>query len=310
MICSRPDLPLSVFSDAEKLEALSHPEHYSELLGITLRRLLGLDLVERLQNDLDRYLMLQGGGTKEADKLSGEKAELESSLKAQETQLEELKEQAEKLLAEEKKLLELISLQERRLAAEGGSYAARRPTMLERLHTLGLEIEELSSQLRDLCGELLPFALAPELCASLSHRLKAESSPKNPQSAEHLDQYLDELKRVIAEDDIWRDIKNSIINRNHVAERLIKKLRKSAKSKKPAKVLVLHKLAEPERERLQGWITQTQHALPQQTSFIGERLRALQEEQTRIEADLRRVPDDATLAPIHVELTRLQTALE
>ncbi|MCI0336726.1 MAG: DNA sulfur modification protein DndD [Acidobacteria bacterium] len=305
-----PGLAAVCFFDAEKLEALSHPDHYSELLGVTLRRLLGLDLVERLQNDIDRYLTLRGGGSKEGDRLRGEKKQIETSLKKLEMQLEKLGKQAEKLLAEEKRLDEALSTQERRLVAEGGSYAARRSAMLERLQPIEREIDQLSTQLRDMCAELLPFALAPELCASLSDRLKIEASLDNTQSAEHLEQHLNELKSVIEEDDLWQDIKISYFNRNQFAERLIKKLRKAARAKKTAKASVLHELAEPERERLQSWITQVQHSVPQQTSFIGERLRALQEEQTRIEADLRRVPDEATLAPIHAEITRLQTELE
>jgi DNA sulfur modification protein DndD len=280
------------------------------LLGITLRRLLGLDLVERLQNDLDRYLMLQGGGSREGDKLRVEKEQLEASLKELEPRLENLKEQAEKLLAEEKRLGEALSTQERRLVAEGGSYAARRAAMKERLQTIEREIDQLSTQLRDMCAELLPFALAPELCASLSDRLKSEASLGNAQSAEHHEQLLSELKSVIEDNDLWQGITISYINRTRFAERLTKKLRKAAKAKKAAKASVLHELAEPERERLQSWITQAQHAVPQQTAFIGERLRALQEEQSRIEADLRRVPDEATLSPIHAEITRLQTEIE
>lgn len=144
----------------------------------------------------------------------------------------------------------------------------------------------------------------------MSDRLKGEASSDNTQSAEHFDQHLNDLKSVIEEDDLWQDIKISYYNRKLVAERLVKKLRKASKAKKTAKAFVLHKLAEPERERLQNWITQVTHVVPQQTSFIGERLRALQEEHSRIEADLRRVPDEATLAPIHTEITRLQKELD
>lgn len=305
-----PGLAAVCFFDAEKLEALSHPEHYSELLGVTLRRLLGLDLVERLQNDLDRYLMLQGGGSKEGDKLRVEKEQLEASLKELETRLEELKERAEKLLVEEKRLVESLATQERRLAAEGGPYAERRLKHQARLQDVERDIDQLSTQLREMCAELLPFALVPELCASLSERLKNEASLGGAQSDEQLEQQLDELKSVIEADDLWKDIKISYLNRDRFAGRLIKKLRKTAKAKKAAQASVLHPLAEPERERLQGWITQAQHVVPQQTSFIGERLRALQEEQSRIEADLRRAPDEDTLAPIHAEITRLQTELE
>src|SRR5262249_44246892 len=187
---------------------------------------------------------------------------------------------------------------------------ARRSAMQERLQTIERDIEELSTQLRDMCAELLPFALAPELCASLSDRLKIEDSLGGAQSDEQLERQLNELKSVLEADDLWKDIKISYLNRDRFTDRLIKKLRKTAKAKKTAQASVLHPLADPERERLQSWITQAQHAVPQQTLFIGDRLRGLQGELSRIEADLRRAPDEATLAPIHAEIMRLQTELE
>jgi DNA sulfur modification protein DndD len=304
-----PGLASVCFFDAEKLDALSSPDQHNAVLSILLRRLLGLNLVERLQNDLDRHLMLSGSGSREGDNLRREKEQIETSLKELVLQLEELKEQAEKLLIEEKRLGKALAEQERRLVAEGGSYASRRPAMQERLQTIEREIEQLSSQLRGMCAELLPFALAPGLCMSLSDRLKTESSLGNTQSAEQRKQQLKELKDLLNEDALWQGVRVSIYNRNLVTQRLVNRLRKAAKSEATAKAAVLHKLSEPERERLQGWIAQVQHVVPQQTAFLGERLRVLQEEQSQIEADLRRVPDETVLAPIHAEIARLQKEL-
>ena len=305
-----PSLAAVCFFDAEKLEALTHPEHYSELLGGTLRRLLGLDLVERLQADLERYLTLQGGGSKEGDKLSSEKKLLEASLKKLDKQLEQQKVQAEKWRTDEKGLREALAGHEHRLASEGGSYAARRTTMQGRLHTVEHDLEAMSSQLRDACVELLPFALAPGLCQNLSNTLKREAVFNGSYATESYQQLLEDLPDILNEDGLWEDIRISILNRNLFAERLLKKLDKLTKSKKKKKIAVLHTLTEPERERLQDWIGQAHHAVPQQTAFLGERLRSLQEEQANLEADLQCVPDEATLAPIHAELTRLQNELE
>src|SRR5579875_2196476 len=55
-----PGLTALCFFDAERLDALAATEDGS--LGATVRRLLGLDLVERLQADLERFTLGQGGG--------------------------------------------------------------------------------------------------------------------------------------------------------------------------------------------------------------------------------------------------------
>lgn len=67
-----PGLASVCFFDAEKLDALSSPDQRNVVLSATRRRLLGLDLVERLDSDLDRYTTLQGGGLEEARKLREE----------------------------------------------------------------------------------------------------------------------------------------------------------------------------------------------------------------------------------------------
>ncbi len=60
------------FFDAEHLDTMASAEAHSGLMGEFLRRLLGLDLVERLQSDLERYTSVQGGGRKVVERLREE----------------------------------------------------------------------------------------------------------------------------------------------------------------------------------------------------------------------------------------------
>lgn len=306
-----PGLASVCFFDAEKLEALSSPEHYRELLGDTLRRLLGLDLVERLQGDLERYSLLQGGGRKESSgRLQKERKERQSALRKLEKELDGLKQKAAELEAEEILLTESLAKQERRLAAEGGTYAERRPHLIEKLKTVKQQAEEVTAQLNEMCGELLPFALAPELCQSLNRQLTRVSGAQSGQMMDAFwQEHLTDLKQMLNEEDIWKGLDVSARDRKQLEKRLIRKLQRAPKAGPAPESPTFHQLAEPERERLQGWITQTLHAVPQQTAFLGERLRGLQSEQQQIEADLQRVPAEESLAPIHAEITRLQTAL-
>lgn len=47
------------FFDAEHLDAMAGAQSHGTLMGESLRRLLGLDLVERLQSDLEPYIAVQ-----------------------------------------------------------------------------------------------------------------------------------------------------------------------------------------------------------------------------------------------------------
>ncbi len=306
-----PGLASVCFFDAEKLETLSHPEHYSRLLGETLRRLFGLDLVERLQGDLERYTLLQGGGRKESTgKLQAERKELQSVLKKLDTKLEQLSKKNAALETEEQQLAEALTNQERRLAAEGGTYAERRPQLLERLKIVKEQSEELATQLRDMCGELLPFTLAPTLCQRLSQRLAQDTAAKPGQTTDTFwQEHLASLKTLLREDALWQGLAIPPDARKTLAKRLVQKLQRKAKAEAGTAESNLHQLSDPERERLQGWIAQSLQVVPQQVAFLGERLRSLKTEQQQIEADLQRAPAEEALAAFHTEINRLQVEL-
>jgi DNA sulfur modification protein DndD len=307
-----PGLASVCFFDAEKLDALSSPDQHNAALSDTLRRLLGLDLVERLHADLDRYTTLQGGGPKEVRKLRQEKTELQEKVGQLDQDLAELKGRVATLEAEESELAKGLEAIDRRLAAEGGAYAARRSDFLDQLKKAKDGADEMAVQLREFSADLLPFALVPDLCRSLSRSLEREAHAKFSRAAEAVwQERLSELEQVLRGDDLWSAVGDvPLHSRKQFAKRLIKKLRQAEQSESDARPVTPHQLSEPEREKLQGWISQALNVIPQQVEFLGGRLRDFQAKRAQIETDLRRVPDENALAPIHAELTRLQSSLD
>jgi len=307
-----PGLASVCFFDAEKLESLSNPEYHNQMLRDTLRRLLGLDYVERLQADLDRYLLLLGGSTKELDKLRDEIKAVGAEVVELESALLELKARAEKYAIEEGHKAKEIARQEERLAAEGGTYAARRPVWKERLRAVKANADQLTEQIREMCGELLPFALVPELCESLSQRLTQEAQLKSSREIDAaLKQNLAALRKAINEDDLWEGLKIKPATRKALTKRLNERLKNLTSSRgKRNSSSIVHYLSDPEKEKLQSLISQVLNSTPQQVAFLGSRLQELRDEQKQLEADLRRVPDEASLAPIQTEINSLNEELE
>jgi DNA sulfur modification protein DndD len=299
-------LSLCLF-DAERLDAFSNPEQHDNRLAESLRRLLGLDIVERLQTDLDHYLFSKGGGRKGLDKLRAQVVDCQTTVDGLKAQLKELHERAQEIAAEKADLAAALAEQEQKLIAEGGLYASRRPMLQERLKVISEEIEALENELREMCGELLPFALAPELGRCLSERLKRESKARTEQAADALwQERVTELKDKLDSEKFWDGVKVSAKDRKAIAGKVTRAMRKSRAAQNEP---LLHNLSDAESEKLQGWIAQATEVVPRQVKAIGERLRTLQEEKRKIEIDLKRAPDDATLAPIHAEIARLQTSL-
>ncbi len=301
-----PGLGYFCFFDAEQLDALASPEEQSRILRENMERLLGIDLIQRLQDDMEQYTTRQGNLVK-VEHLYTRVLEYRSIVDEADSQLEQLRKESEEISAGLLNCEAALAQQERRLASEGGAYAARRPLLKDRLQTVEKEIETVSSQLRELVAELLPFALAPELCLRLSKRLAQEVEIRRQQSANALwEEKLPNIEAALAGDEFWKELEISSNTRQILADRLLQALRMTGTSGSLVKEPIIHHLAEPEHERLQQWITHVIQTIPEQVQGLGKRLRELRKEQRRIETDLQRAPDDDVLAPIHAEISRLR----
>jgi len=304
-----PGIAALCFFDAEQLSALTGPERHNGALGSALNRLLGLDLVERLQADLEYYTLRRGGG-QQVERLREKVIQYQTDLDALGAQLNQRRAEAEALAAGRADLEAELAQQEYRLAAEGGSYAARRPELQRRLTAVQSEIESVSEQLRELSAGLLPFALAPELCQALSQRLAQEADLHRQRvAAAYWQEQVERVESSLQNGDLWQGLDVSGDARQVLARRLAGMLREPGPFYAAGHQLPVHHLAQPEQAQVQEWIAQALHVVPQQAQVLGRQLRGLRDEQNRIEADLRRTPDDEALAPIHAEIVRLEAAV-
>jgi len=304
-----PGIGLLCFFDAEKLDALASEDQQSKVLGDTIHKLLGLDTVQHLEADLQIFTTRQGS-TKKIEVLYARVLETQAERHQLEHQLSALRKQLEEVNSDISSCEAALTQQERRLASEGGIYAARRPVLMGRLQTIQTEIELLSNQLRELCAELLPFTLTPELCLQLSQRLASEIEIRQRQIISKLiEERFAEIEAILSETDSWEGINLPEESRKHIAKLLAKKLRRLGEFQSPDEARIIHHLSELEHQRLSRWIFQSIYDVPKQAQQLGERLRILKEEKQRIDIDLQRVPDEEQLIPIHEEIQRLRSIL-
>lgn len=300
-----PGLGYFCFFDAEQLDALASPEQQNKILRENLERLLGIDLIQRLQTDMEQYTLRQGSSVK-IEHLYTKVLEYRSIVDEVDSQLDQLRKEIEEVGIDLLNCEAALAQQERLLASEGGTYAERRPQLKNRLQTVQKEIEPVLGHLRELVAELLPFALAPELCLKLSNRLTQEIEIRRQQSANMLwQEKLLDIETVLRGDQFWQGLDISSNTREMLTERLLQTLKTTETSDAITEEHIIHHLAEPERERLRQWIIQVIQAVPQEAQDLGKKLRELKAEQRRIEADLQRAPDEDVLAPIHAEISRL-----
>lgn len=297
------------FFDAEQFEALIDPAQQGKALSGILFRLLGLDIVSRLQMDLRQILNRQGGSSEKVESLYKRALALRSEADQLQWQIAQLSLELEGVRSAIAELEGTLRDEEHRLSAEGGKYAAQRPLLQQRKAEINKQIEEISNTLREFCAELLPFALAPELCLQLAKTLEGEIEKQRQQLASIFWSNQQRLEQLLTKSDLWEDIEIPETARSLLIER-IKKAFEEILPAQESTASLIHHLAEPDYRKLKRWIVAAVQLVPKQVEAQTKQLRALKRELQRIEKSLERAPDDSLIAPIHAKIADLKAQLE
>lgn len=185
------------FFDGEKIAALAE-DSSGKVLQTAVRRLLGLDVVSKLKDDLSIYLKRQDAkelGATHQEKLHTLEEQKSKSL----AQAEKFRYEADLVKARIEILNSDIAKYENQLAAEGGAFALTKGQEQERVNTLVKEREVLEKQIRHEFEGTLPFALAKNTLSSLISQLKNEAEIKQTKYfTQELNLFLDKLKQDMA----------------------------------------------------------------------------------------------------------------
>ncbi|MCI0604595.1 DNA sulfur modification protein DndD [bacterium] len=161
------------FFDGEHIQQLAYGEKGDTRLAESINNLLGLDLVDRLQADLNIYVRRQKKSSEEGEiqkqilNLESRKNELEAKLRELEQVLASKKMEIDELTSQ-------IALLEQRLSQRGGLWIKDREALHEQKARLSQAIETVRNQIREQCAGLYPFSLIPELCLQVSEQLVNE----------------------------------------------------------------------------------------------------------------------------------------
>ena len=307
-----PELIDVCFYDAEQLDSLSSPEVHNKALGAVLRRFLGLDIVVRLYDDiahyLDNYMRTEGGST--------ESASLRNTLLDTEEQLEQLKTELESKTNERQQLLEnknkaeiLLKRLERQLTAQGGAYAEKRLNLQQQLNGLESDRQMYENTLVDLCNDLLPFSIVPELLQNLEQSLKREADQKRKELAADLfKETCYSLINEISGKRFWNGLKMSPDTRSQVTDRLRKAIN-SLGSNGFGENIVIHDITDVERQRIPEWIRIATTETPSKAIKLCKDLSSLDKVIARTRSEIDKAPDDALLVQIHQQITKAQQDL-
>ena len=308
-------IPPSIFNlfffDGEKITNLMMDNLSSESLASEIKSLLGLDLIERLQSDLDIYLYQQRKNNLESNDL--EKIEtLENAREKLSKQISSIKQERANFISKINFVKGQIDDQESRIHRESSGYALNRKKWQNRLTQIEAEKEQTKKQIHDLSADLLPFSLVPNHLKELNAQLLSESRTQNWLASQSiLEQKIDHIKEFITKKDFWKENKNlNEQNQRLIINKFIGLLNELSDIPKEIKsIQVRHKLSDNEKTKMLGWIDQAVESIPDISEGLFKSYIDLDNEQKSVTLALRKIPSDEILQPYVDNLNRLYQKL-
>lgn len=287
------------FFDGEKIAELAEDDS-GNILRTAVRRLLGLDLISKLRNDLMIFVKRQ-----QSSQLAGTQqqqiAELEKQSKELACQTEELLEKADFAKTRIEFLSKDIIRYEGLLNAQGGAFAQTKAQEKQKVDTLLKDKERLEKALRQECDGSLPYALAPKTLAQLLGKIADETQIKQTQSFEkELEQFLAQLKSDIA----LRSSTTSKIATEAITDNL-----KEYMATKP-KGDLLFDISEREAGMLQQSIEQDSKKAWQRFELYRTQLAEIEQQLEQAAANIARAPEDDQLMDLFEKLRDLDKQRE
>jgi len=298
------------FFDGEKIQKMMSEDNNEEFKR-SIKALIGLDLIERLNADIKIYrttYLKDRSNDEMVRELENYDKEL-GLLNIEKNKIEDKKSELSNNLLKTKST---IAEYENKLAAQGGGYLENKNLLLQQKSTLEGEIELLREKIRELCTGLLPVSIAVNYARKLKNQIIEENNIQNKQAAneivhrkskqmlERLDNkhFLNDFSEIITQDlnKIKDYIKQLICNVYFDSE-------------KTDEIEVIHNLSSGQSSQMIYQIEQALKAVPVKLKEFTDEYEINFGELQKVQINLQRVPDESLLKPMHEKLNELNRKL-
>jgi len=195
------------FFDGEKIQKLASDISSNEQLAESFNSLLGIDLVERLQSDLDVYMLreMSKNGAKSLRKEHEKNAKIISHLEQQISDLSQKRAAVQTKLTRHEGRLED---QENKLKREGGGFALKREELKEKVAATQTALEIVQDQIRSATADMFPLFIAIKTNKVLLRQLESEEKARAQKEAKRI---LEEKARQIQKLLVNKKIRDKVL---------------------------------------------------------------------------------------------------
>lgn len=166
------------FFDGERVKELASGNKADQILKDSIKELIGLKLYETLNSDLDvlKQKIIRRNIRKE--KVNKELSDNEIKLGKIHKEMSDTKKAQKKVSKELNTLYDRRNQLEKDLKRKAGAFAKEKDNCNNKLFQFKTELDDLNTKIREICGEVLPFVIASDLCENLLKQLKSEKRIK------------------------------------------------------------------------------------------------------------------------------------
>jgi DNA sulfur modification protein DndD len=305
-----PGVSQLFFFDGEKIQQLAEDTTDQQTLAEAIKSLLGLDISERLQADLGIYLSRlmkpsrNGHAADEVNRLQDEMANLQQNVHVLQCERDQAAARTQEVQAAIERL-------EGKITAEGGTFTRNREKLLQQQGQLQAQIKQHEDFIRQQCGDLLPFALIPQLCVQLKEQLLLEEQATQQEVGQTLLYAAKaELRQRMTNGDFWKKLPQlSQDQKAKIEDALADVIDTPLSVEHSGQTVKVHQLAGPQQRQLLSWIDQAVHEVPNRVRHIAAQLERDSRELQKTEETLRKIPADDVLKPLLEELHGLHQEL-
>ncbi len=307
-----PSIAELFFFDGEKIQELIIDNFNEHALAVDVKRMLGLNVIEKLQADLDTYLYRQQKENAVIE-LQSKLNDIENAFQIIDQKYQEKLYEVSHLQTKVEYLQGQIEKLERQISIESSGYAFQRENLKTQLSRTDFELEVVEKQLHELSAGLLPFAMVPELCQELEAQLISEGKLQQWQASNSLlKPKISNIRQTISSNEFWKRLNGNLpmpIRQEMIDEisYMLEELLGPDESRNGLKIL--HQVSDVERYQLITWINDSINSTPQKIKDIGDRLANLERTRQEITIKLRNIPEDDVLRPLMENLNQMNQEL-
>lgn len=291
------------FFDGEQIQALADDDTETAALEAAIGGLLNLDIVERLQSDLNTYIRQQNGHSH-----STLRAELETISREYEDQEQtflELKQDRAGLRARIENVRKNLEEARQALVSEGAQFIQHRTEVEARLSQVEQNLQDAQSKIREFSAGLLPFAVAPDWSRRLEVRLQAEEELQKTQIlAGYQKAKADEIKTIMSDQNMQVQIAPNLTS-DEWQQLILEISELLTPTDARGEMSIIHHVSHQQRYKLLEQIDEVLHSIPNQIQMLERQIEDLEQERSNLQQMLQQVPRDEIALPLIEEFQEL-----